>query len=318
MKQVLKNVLKALVIIVALLMVIPYVIPTSFETEIPCLPYENSAFYNTDDGVILHTQVYGPEATPLGKVLMIHGLGASTYSYATNAPFLQENGYYVVSVDLPAFGYSSKDKGINHSQIENAKRLWELLDHHDQQLDSNEPWVIVGHSMGGSTSLAMSNENPERIRSLILLSPAITQESSNFSWAFNSPIGQWLKVLLRYSILSEGSIESILERAYTGNPSEEDIAKYTAPLQTTTTPQALVDFVMSSENVMIDDLVSQDMEIHLVWGEKDTIVSPEQIEIIQDSYSIASITMLIDGGHNAHEKDPQANKIILDILGNTP
>ena len=318
MKRILKNVLKALVIIIALLMVIPYFITTSFPSEIPSLPYENSVFYNTEDNVTLHTQVYEPEGEPVGKILMIHGLGASTYSFSTNAPFLLENGYYVVSVDLPAFGYSSKEQGINHSQIENAKRLWELLDNHDIKLESNEPWSIVGHSMGGSASLAMVNQNPERIQSLILFSPAITQASSNFSWVFRSPIGQWLKVFLRYNIIREDRIKSFLKSIYNGEPTQQDITGYLTPLQISTTPQALLDFVVTSENVQITDLVPQDIDIHLIWGENDNIVPPEQIKVIQDNYSIASLTILKDGGHLVHEKDPLANQIMLDILRNTP
>lgn len=318
MKKKTKKILRILGVTLVVLLVLPYAIPTSFEAEIPCLPFENSAFFNTEDEVILHTQVYEVDNEPLGKVLMIHGLGASTYSYQNNAPVLADNGYYVVSVDLPAFGYSSKDKGINHSQIENAKRLWELLEHHNSKLNSDTPWTIVGHSMGGSTSLAMVNQQPENIQSLLLLSPAITQRSNDYSWAFRSPIGQWLKVLLRYVIIDEDRIESILESAYTDGPSKEDIQGYLAPLQTSTTPQALVDFVISSENVRIDELVVDDIPIHLLWGEKDSIVPPDQIPLIQEAYPIASTTMLVDGGHNAHEKDPAVNQIMLDILRNTP
>lgn len=300
------------------MMVIPYFIPTNFANEIPCLPFENSVFYRTSDDVILHTQVYKPESELKGKVLMIHGLGASTYSFSHNAPVLQDNGYFVVSVDLPAFGYSSKDKGINHSQIENAKRLWELVDDWDRQLDSQTPWTIVGHSMGGSTSLAMSNQNPFRIQSLILLSPAITQTSNGFSWLFKSPLGQWLKVILRYNIIRPKNIESFLVKAYDFAPTKEDIAGYLTPLQTTTTPQSLVDFVVSSKNVSIDQLIPKNINIHLVWGEHDSIVPPSQIKVIEKAYPIASVTMLKDGGHCAHEKDPAVNQVLLDILSSTP
>lgn len=314
MKKFLTRFLKVLIAVIGVLIVIPYLIPTSFEHEIPCLPYENSVFFNTEDDVILHTQAYNPSEKELGKVVMIHGLGASTYSFSNNALALQESGYFVVSVDLPAFGYSSKDKGINHSQIENANRIWQLLDKLNQDLNSDEPWTIIAHSMGGSTSLAMANQYPDRISSLILFSPAITQRSNSFSWVFKSPIGQWLKVFLRYNILTENNIANILESAYYDSPTQQDIESYVAPLQTTTTPQALLDFVITSENVSIDELIPQDLDIHLIWGENDTIVLPEQIETIEENYDIASVTLLEDGGHNAHEKDKSVNQLMLDIL----
>lgn len=306
--------LKVLVIVISVLMVIPYLIPTSFEDEIPCLPYENSVFFNTEDDVILHTQVYKPQEKELKKIVMIHGLGASTYSFSNNALALQESGYFVVSVDLPAFGYSSKDQGINHSQIENAKRIWQLLDKLDQDLDSNEPWTVVGHSMGGSTSLAMANQYPDRISSLILFSPAIVQRSNSFSWILKSPIGQWLKVFLRYNIITEKNITDILESAYYDSPTQQDIDNYLAPLQTTTTPQALLDFVITSENVSIEQLIPQDLDIHLIWGDSDTFVPPEQIETIKENYAIASVTLLENGGHNAHERDESVHQLMLDIL----
>ncbi len=314
MKKFLPRFLKVLIVVVSVLIVIPYFIPTSFEHEIPCLPYENSVFYNTEDDVILHTQVYNPQEKEVGKVVMIHGLGASTYSFSSNALALQASGYFVVSVDLPAFGYSSKDKGINHSQIENAKRIWQVLDKLNQDLNSNEPWTIVGHSMGGSTGLAMANQYPDRISSLILFSPAITQRSNNFSWVFKSPVGEWLKVFLRYNILTESNIANILESAYYDSPTQQDIENYLAPLQTTTTPQALLDFVTTSKNVSIDQLIPQDLDIHLIWGENDTFVPPEQIEAIEENYDIASITLLEEGGHNAHEKNKTVHQLMLNIL----
>ena len=84
--------------------------------QLPDKPFANSQYVEVD-GIVLHCRTWNPQAEQyLGKVLLIHGLGASTYSWEQTADALSQAGYWVIAADLPGFGYSSRQSGLDHSQ----------------------------------------------------------------------------------------------------------------------------------------------------------------------------------------------------------
>ena len=308
----LKKGLKIALLVLLIFLILPYFIPREFDRAIPEKPYANSAFFTTQDGVRLHAQIFEPEGTMLGKIVMIHGLGASSFSYRNNAPYFAKLGYLVVVVDLPAFGYSSKESGIDHSQVKRAAYIWEWVDELDE-LYGNEAWHLVGHSMGGSTVLAMSNQKPDSVLSMNLIAGAVTQDTSRSTWWLSTPLGEWLKVALRYLIINEDRFSSILTGAYNQTPSKEDVLGYLQPLQTQGTIQALLEFVKTSDNVTIDEL-KVDLPLHLLWGDEDTWVGVENIALIQDVTRVDAIVRFDGAGHCVHETDPSFNDELLKLL----
>ncbi len=304
--------IKIALICILIILVMPYFIPRDFDQRIPEKPYTNSAFFTTQDGVQLHAQIYEPEAEMIGKIVMIHGLGASSFSYRNNAPYFAERGYLVVAVDLPAFGYSSKKTGLDHSQIKRAEYIWEWLDVLDENY-GNEAWHLVGHSMGGSTVLAMSNQKPGSTLSMNLIAGAVIQDTSRSTWWIDTPLGEWLKVALRYLIINEDRFSSILEGAYNQTPSKEAVMGYLQPLQVQGTIQALLEFVKTSDNVTIDEL-EVDLPLHLFWGEEDTWVGIENIALIDEVAGVDAIVRFEGEGHCVHETDATFNAELLKLL----
>jgi pimeloyl-ACP methyl ester carboxylesterase len=309
-----KKLLSYFVSFILFLLILPYFIPRDFSTAIPDQPYSNSVFFTTNDGSSLHGQLFLPEQTLKGKIIMIHGLGASSFSYRNNAPYFAEQGYLVLAVDLPAFGYSSKARGIQHSQIQRADYLWQWLNNIDASFINQDAWHLVGHSMGGSTVLAMANQNPSATASMNLIAGAVTNNNPNVTWILRSPIGEWLKVALRYAIITEDRFASILESAYNQVPDAAAIKGYLAPLQTQGTPTALVEFVMSAQNVLITELNQNNIPLNLLWGEKDTWVDLEQIDIIASHAQVNVLHIFKNEGHCVHETSPDFNQILLNAL----
>lgn len=295
-----------------LILVVPYLIPTDSKIEMPAQPYENSAFYTTSDHVSLHYRVWSNEDN-LGKILLIHGLGSSTFSYRYNAQAYADAGYTVVAVDLPAFGFSDRSTEVSSAQVDRARYLWELLDQLDQNM-GDDPWHLVGHSMGGSTVLAMVNQNPTHVKTMTLIDPGITSDNPKVGWLLSSPLGEWLKVALTYGLLTEDSFASTLESAYQKVPTQADIQGYLEPLLLQGSADAFVSFVQSSDNVLIDELIDQDIPLHLMWGSKDTWINPDQIEVIQASVTVNVLDMFENAGHCPHETDPSFNSKFLEFI----
>lgn len=308
-----KKTIRVILSILFILIILPYFIPTEFNQTIPELPYANSVFFTSSDNISLHTQIYPYENDYKGKILFIHGLGASTASFRNNAPFFAQQGYQVISIDLPAFGYSSKESGIDHSQVNRARLIWEFLDYYDVENNLNGKWHLVGHSMGGSTVLAMAEQNPNKVNTINLIAGAVTQETNSNKWLFYTPIGQWLKVLLRYFLINEKQFTSFLESASGQKPSKEMVEAYLTPFKIKGTINALIDFVKTSDNFLIDEFTQKDIPINLFWGKKDTWVSVDTVGIIKKNVQVNSVE-LFDDGHLLHETSSAFNQKLLDKL----
>jgi pimeloyl-ACP methyl ester carboxylesterase len=314
-KRLLVWVLRLVLALVFLAAALPYVIPRDFSTAIPEQPYPNSEFFKAADGTRLHGQWFEAQGAVQGKILMVHGLGASTFSYRNNAPFFQAQGYHVLAVDLPAFGYSSKARGLDHSQAQRARYLWAWMDVVDARLEDASPWHLVGHSMGGSTVLALTEQAPQRVATMNLIAGAITNTNSGgLGQLANTPLGEWVKVALRYFVITENTFTSTLESAYNRPPTREDVLGYLRPLQTAGTPAALIDFVRTARNTTIQEFGVRNVPLNLLWGAEDSWVHVDQVDIIAQYAEISALVVFENEGHCVHETDPSFNQELLKLL----
>lgn len=100
-------------------------------------------------------------------VVIVHGLGASAASFARVAVPLLSVSKRVVLLDMPGHGRSV----VPLLRPLTPRTVFRAVVHAlDGLLD--EPFVLVGNSLGGAAALAHAIERPERTRGLFLLSPA--------------------------------------------------------------------------------------------------------------------------------------------------
>ena len=125
-------------------------------------PYPDSAFFTYQD-YTLHYRVQEAE-NPKGQIMLLHGFAATTACWENLTAILTANGYRCVLVDLPDFGYSSRE-------TKETKRLpREEVIHALMAALSDEPWYVAGHSMGGFVALALAQTYPESVKNLLLYS----------------------------------------------------------------------------------------------------------------------------------------------------
>lgn len=98
-------------------------------------------------------------------LLLIHGLGSNAKGWTRNIPELSKH-YRVIAVDLPGYGYSSKNY-YPYSLSWYGEVLMQFMD----QLGIDKV-VFVGHSMGGQIAILAALHYPERVSKLVLISPA--------------------------------------------------------------------------------------------------------------------------------------------------
>lgn len=105
--------------------------------------------WQSHDGLTLYaqfTQVEKPKAT----VLLLHGIQSSKERYNLLMPFLAQQGYNSISVDLRAHGESD---GKFCTFGVNEKKDIKILINQLEKNQFQQPFGIWGHSLGGAVSL---------------------------------------------------------------------------------------------------------------------------------------------------------------------
>jgi len=114
--------------------------------------------------------------TPVGGVLLLHGMSDSPYSLRALGETLNERGYQVVSLRLP--GHGTAPSGLKHIRWEDLAATVRLGMEHLASKVGNRPIHIIGYSTGAPLALIFSLDALEGSASpvpasLVLISPAI-------------------------------------------------------------------------------------------------------------------------------------------------
>lgn len=100
-------------------------------------------------------------------IVLIHGIGGSATAFAPVAARLLSESKRVLMVEFPGHG-SSPEPAVRPLT---PKALFRAVTHAlDALLD--EPYVVVGNSLGGASAIAHTLVRPRQVRGLFLLSPA--------------------------------------------------------------------------------------------------------------------------------------------------
>ncbi|MFQ3597965.1 MAG: alpha/beta fold hydrolase [Chloroherpetonaceae bacterium] len=121
----------------------------------------------------------GDDANP--PLVLIHGYGAMWQHWNRNIPAFAES-YKVYALDLLGFGESEKPN------TQYGLALWAKQIKAFTQFKKLDDVVLIGHSMGGASSLWFANEHPEQLRGLVLV---------DSSGIFPDEVGMFERVLYR-------------------------------------------------------------------------------------------------------------------------
>ena len=186
-----------LFIIVSLtLLVGPFLVPVpDLEDTVAVveLADADSRFINVED-ISVHYKESGNAAPAF---LLLHGFGASTFTWREVMDDFSALGR-TVAYDRTAFGLTGRpveftggNPYVVQAQVAQAIGLMDTLD--------IEQAVLVGNSAGGSTAASIAFARPERVRALVLVSPAIGMGGGRGNWLqplMHTPqmdhLGPWL------------------------------------------------------------------------------------------------------------------------------
>jgi pimeloyl-ACP methyl ester carboxylesterase len=289
------------------------------QVSLPGQPYENSHFIKVDS-ITFHYRTWNEDLpSPRGKIVIIHGFYGSSFCYRKNFDTLTEQGYRIVSVDLPGYGYSDRNPEINQSQSNRARFLWDLLDTLDR--GDTTRWNLMGHSMGGGTVEAMALMRPARTKSLMIIDGMVFSKTTNMMLGLSSLIR--MKGLTRVQVrMTEKKItnydymERKLKKAYGRPPDSSEVLGYYIPLQAEGTAAAVVsNFDNAKEVAKLRSDSLPEMPLILVWGSDDNTIPYSVARQFKRSHKWAETVRIEGAAHIPMETHPgEFNRIAVEFL----
>jgi len=301
-------------------LIIVFLVPSlswaKMEYYIEDLVFHNS-FFMPVEGVNLHYRIWQPTDNSFrGSVLLIHGLGGSTFSWRHVAPELAENGYLVLAVDLPGFGLSQRKLSVSQSYKERANLFWKLL---ENLKITTGPWNLVGHSMGGGVAMAMALQKPGDTLTLILVDSALGPGIRGISAILfqSSIVRGFIAKIIGEFFFTKRRIKSFLNSAYGRKPTPEEVEGYYQPLQLKNTHLTIASLLKRYRSDL--DLKGQISEINIptlfIWGKEDKWISVKEAEDLVQRMPQTRLNIIEEAAHCPMETHPKLfGQCLLEFL----
>jgi pimeloyl-ACP methyl ester carboxylesterase len=266
-------------------------------------------FVELSDG-LTHYQLLGSKKQQL--VVMIHGFSVPDYVWEPTRLGLADAGYRVLTYDLYGRGYSDRPKADYNLELYN-RQLNELL----EVLNLDEPFYIVGLSMGGPIAARYTHQNADKILGLILIAPEVAEVTNGDIFPLNIPgVGEYLMMVLMEPFL--------LPKMQRGDffqpelyPEWED--KYRVQLQYRGTGRALLSTVREltkiDPSIEYQAVSDQDIPVLVIWGESDQTIPQEQIDLLKSFIPDLDLIVVENAGHLPHYEQPSfVNSLIENFI----
>jgi epoxide hydrolase A/B len=254
-------------------------------------------FVARHDGQRLRVVSAGPDG---GRpVLLLHGWGASVYSYRWQIPALAGAGYRVFAADLPGHGLSDKPAALDaYTRPAMTAAVAELLD----VLDVRDA-LVAGVSMGGGIATALAATHHPRVGRVALINPV------GFASVRFTSVGQLLSplVLRDYAslVVAKPLVNWFLRLAYAdpARVTDDDVEQYWATAAQPGFGAALVACLhrFSWEPFPERDLAGIRGPVLLVLGTHDHLIVGSEVR----ASAIPRLEIVrIAGGHAVNEECP--------------
>jgi pimeloyl-ACP methyl ester carboxylesterase len=206
-------------------------------------------------------------------VLCLHGLGGTKASFLPTVAALADR-YRVVAMDFPGFGDSDKPIGAPYNAEWFARSAFDTLDALEVPTAH-----VVGNSMGGRVAIETGLMDFERVRGLVMLSPALAWLRDR-RWA---PVVRLLRPELGLlQMAPRPVVERVVRRLVPGGDSGWSAAGVDEFLRAYLTPRGRAAFYAAARNIYLDEphgdngfwnrLRGLSTDSLFVWGKRDTLV----------------------------------------------
>ncbi|GAA2021422.1 alpha/beta hydrolase [Terrabacter terrae] len=284
----------------------------------------------TDDGVTLHAEVDLPAAEAaraaaegatlhgrpeeLPTVVLTHGYCLSLRCWVYQRRALKAAGYRVVSWDQRGHGRSGRGEKDSYT----IERLGEDLHQVLQQLVPEGDIVLVGHSMGGMTMLALGEQRSEFVVERVVGAGFIATSAGGLMLANGGRVATFGRLMLER--LGPGFLASLAERPELvkrvrrvardfedflveqnsfASPVPRSVVRYTADMLLSTPLDVVNDYLQTFDGFdKRPALLEFQHAVVLVFnGREDILTPPAHSELIVEGIPGAEHIVVNDAGH---------------------
>ena len=197
----------------------------------------------------------------------------------------------VVSLDYPGHGFSDEYEGTLTPET-----LFETVTTALDEL-APEPAVVVGNSLGGAVALQYAIQRPERVRALVLLSPAGARASDE----------EWREIRDAFAISTRAQSKAFFERLYHRSPWFLSLVAHEFPHAVNR--RAVRDLLSTATNDHAptpEQLGALTMPILFVWGRSERLLPAGFFEYFSRHLPKHAVIERPDGmGHCPHFDAPR-------------
>ncbi len=248
-------------------------------------------------------------------VLCLHGLGGTKASFLPTVAAMS-GAYRVVAMDLPGFGESDKPIRAAYDAAFFARAAFDTLD-----ALGIEAAHLVGNSMGGRVAIEAGLMDRDRVRGMVLLSPALAWLRDR-RWA---PVVRLLRPELGLvQMTPRPVVERVVRRLVPGGGTGWAAAGVDEFLRAYTTPRGRAAFYAAARNIYLDEphgddgfwkrLAGLSADGLFVWGRRDTLVPIAFMKHVERALPSARHVEL-DCGHVPQlERPRETHAAMLDFL----
>jgi pimeloyl-ACP methyl ester carboxylesterase len=294
------------------------------------------------DGVALHVEVDDPKAggglddqgshdVARPTVLMSHGYCLTSECWVFQRRYLRWAGYRVVVWDQRGHGRSGRGDASSYTIAQLGEDLAAVI----AAVAPEGPLVLVGHSMGGMTSMALGTTHPDLIRERVVAFAAVSTSAGGMplaSGGFAASAGRLLlerlgpnvaglfenRPELLKGILSANSdlADFLVERYSFASPVPRSVVKLAAKMLLGTNLTVMSSFTPAFDSYdQTAGLVAYDGCETLVFnGEQDILTPPEHSEAIVRALPGAQHVIVRDAGHVIMLEHPDLLNQQLDAM----
>jgi pimeloyl-ACP methyl ester carboxylesterase len=241
-----------------------------------------------------HAELHAYDAPGKGSLpttVLLHGLGSAATAFGPLVSHLRRDVRRVVAPEFPGHGFSDETALLTPDALFGAMAhaLDTLLD---------EPAIVVGNSLGGAVALTYAILRPERVRALVLVSPA----------GAHSTREEWDELRATFHLKTTKDARAFMDRIYHRTPWFLPLLAHEFPA--TLGRQAVRDLFAAASNEHLptpDALAALPMPILLLWGQSERLLPESHLAYFTRHLPKHAIIERPEGfAHCPHFDDPAA------------